>query len=230
MFFLLPFDPPSFPEIENANEDGLLAVGGLLNPTWIIEAYSKGIFPWFNEEQHILWWSPNPRAVMSPSEVKISKSMNVYFNQNIFELKIDADFEQVISNCQKIKRKKQDGTWITDNMLKNYIKLHKKGYAHSFETWQNKKLVGGLYGISLNNAFFGESMFSYQTNASKFAFISMCKILEKNNFLFIDCQMPNNHLSSLGCKTIPRKKFAQLLLESKKYNSLIGNWSKLLQM
>lgn len=230
MFFLPPNSSPNFPPIELANNDGLLAIGGELNSEWILDAYSKGIFPWFNEGEPIMWWSPDPRAVMNPSDIKISKSMKVYFNQNIFELKIDYDFEQVISSCQQIKRKWQGGTWITQKMKENYIKLHKKGYAHSFETWQNNKLVGGLYGLSLNNAFFGESMFSNLSNSSKFAFISMCKILEKNKFLFIDCQVPNSHLKTLGCKSISRENFSELLAQSKKIDSIIGNWANILQL
>lgn len=215
-----------FPPIEKANEEGLVAIGGKLNTDWILEAYSRGIFPWFNENSPILWWSPDPRAVMKPSDVKISKSMKVVFNKSIFQLKIDTAFEQVITHCKTIERKYQDGTWITDKMLENFIKLHQLGYAHSFETWKNNKLVGGLYGLSLGRAFFGESMFSLEANSSKFAFISLNKILKKKNFIFIDCQIPNSHLNSLGCKLMPRNKFASLLQKSNQHKTIIGSWTK----
>lgn len=225
MYYIPETEQPNFPPVNLSNNDGLLAIGGKLNTDWLLRAYHNGIFPWFNENSPILWWSPDPRAVMKPSEIKISKSMKVYFNQKIFELKVDYCFSEVIKNCKNIKRKDQPGTWITSNMLDNYVALHKLGYAHSFETWQNGELVGGLYGVSLGRAFFGESMFSKVSNASKFAFISMCNILQKNNFHFIDCQISNNHLTSLGCNFVNRDHFIKQLIKSNKEETIKGNWN-----
>ncbi|MBN2893580.1 MAG: leucyl/phenylalanyl-tRNA--protein transferase [Bacteroidales bacterium] len=228
MIYLPPFKEPLFPSVEEATEDGIVAIGGRLNTEWLIEAYSRGIFPWFNEGEPIMWWSPDPRAVMKPSEVKVHKSMNSYFNQKKYQLKIDSAFEKVIGYCSNVPREGQDGTWINSSMIDNYIKLHNKGFTHSFETWENDILVGGLYGISLGKAFFGESMFSLKTNASKFAFISMCRILEKNEFNLIDCQVHTNHIESMGCKMISRKEFLKLVTENNKKETLKGNWNELL--
>ena len=228
MIFLSPNSKPYFPNPKLADKQGLLAVGGKLNSDWLLFAYAHGIFPWFSVGNPIMWWSPNPRAVMTPKDVKIQKSMKPYFNQNKFMLKIDTAFEKVIDMCSKIPRKEQDDTWITESMKNAYIDLHKKGYAHSFETWKDKKLVGGLYGISLGKGFFGESMFSTISNASKFAFISMCKILEKQDFRLIDCQMHTNHLESMGCRLILRTEFLEILKNSNKFSTIIGNWSEIL--
>lgn len=225
MYFLPPTEKPFFPPVEEANEDGLLAIGGKLTSEWLLEAYSRGIFPWFNEGEFIMWWSPEPRAVMKPYEVKVQKSMRPYFNKKKYELRIDTNFEQVINYCAKISREGQPGTWINSMMIESYNKLHKEGFVHSFETYENGELIGGLYGVSLGKAFFGESMFSLKPNASKFAFISMCRILEHNHFLMIDCQMPTNHLKSLGCKTISKKKFNALMTKNNNYKNIIGNWS-----
>ena len=225
MIFLPPTEKPNFPIPESANDDGLLAIGGKLTIDWLIEAYSNGIFPWFNDGDPILWWSPNPRATMSPKDIKVQKSMKSIFNQNKYQLKIDSAFENVIEICSNIPRKKQRGTWITKSMKNAYVEMHKKGYAHSFEAWKNDKLVGGLYGISLGKMFFGESMFSTMANASKFAFISMCKILDKNNFSLIDCQMHTNHLESMGCGSVSRAKFLEMLENNKEFTTICGNWS-----
>ena len=227
MIFLPPTQRPNFPSPELADGEGFLAFGGLLNSNWLIEAYSRGIFPWFSEENPIMWWSPNPRAIMNPQNVKIQKSMKSYFNQNKYELRIDTAFEEVIDFCSKIPRKEQGGTWITKSMIEAYIKLHYEGYAHSFETWKDGELVGGLYGISLGKMFFGESMFSVKVNASKFAFISMCKILSKNNFNFIDCQIPTKHLKTLGCGEVSRKKFLEIIEDNRKYITKKGNWNNI---
>ena len=230
MVILHKTDLPYFPPVENANEEGLLAIGGKLTIDWLLEAYSHGIFPWFNDDRApVLWWSPDPRAVMKPQDVKIQKSMRPFFNQKKYELKIDTAFEDVIEMCKKIKRKHEKGTWITRRMTEAYIDLHKKGFAHSFEAWKDNRLVGGLYGISLGRMFFGESMFAVLPNASKYAFISMCKILEKNNFNLIDCQMETEHLKFMGCGSIKRSEFVKLLTDNRKYLTIIGNWGNILK-
>ena len=220
----------SFPPPENTDFSGILAIGGKIDASWLLEAYRIGIFPWFNEDEPIMWWCPNPRSVVLPGEVKISKSMKPYFKKNIFQLKIDTAFEQVINNCRYIPRASQDGTWITDEIVNSFIELHKMGYAHSFETWQDDKLVGGLYGISLGKMFFGESMFAKVSNASKFAFISLSEILHSNNFTLIDCQVPNKHLKSMGCKNMARKDFLNYINKNHNNKTIIGDWSKKLKI
>lgn len=214
----------SFPPIEVADSSGLLAVGGMLDVEWLLEAYSVGVFPWFNEDEPVMWWSPNPRSVVFPGEVKISRSMRSCFRSNKFELRIDTSFENVIENCQKIVRKNQEGTWITRNMKSAYLELHELGYAHSFETWENNVLVGGLYGISFGKMFFGESMFSHISNASKFAFISLSEILNVNNFILIDCQVPNSHLEKMGCFEMKRMDYKNLLEENEMFETVKGDW------
>ena len=187
-----------FPDVEESTEEGIVAVGGDLSVERLILAYSKGIFPWYSSDKSpILWWSPDPRFVLLPSQLKISKSMRPLFNQNKFQVTWDQNFEDVIKNCQKIERDDQPGTWITSKMLAAYIQLHKKGYAHSVEVWLDNELVGGLYGISLGKVFFGESMFAKVSNASKFGFISLVKQLIKKDFVLIDCQQETKHLESL---------------------------------
>ncbi len=202
-----------FPPVEQANEDGLLAIGGDLRSERLLLAYRSGIFPWFNEEDPICWWSPNPRFVLFPTEIKISKSMQQVFRKKIFHFKTNTAFEEVITNCQQAYREGQAGTWITDEMKAAYINLHRQGYAHSAEAWQNDKLVGGLYGIRMGNVFFGESMFSHVSNASKFAFISYVQQLQKENVQLIDCQLHTQHLESLGAQMIQREQFIKLLNE-----------------
>ena len=178
-----------FPDVEESTEEGIVAVGGDLSVERLILAYSKGIFPWYSSDKSpILWWSPDPRFVLFPENLIVSKSMRPYFNQNKFQVTWDQNFEDVIINCQKIDREDQPGTWITSKMLASYIQLHKKGYAHSVEVWLGNELVGGLYGISLGKVFFGESMFAKVSNASKFGFISLVKQLKQKGFLLIDCQ------------------------------------------
>jgi len=171
-------DQITFPNADLANADGILAVGGDLSAERLIEAYQNGIFPWFNPEDPIIWWSPNPRFVLFPDEIKVSKSMRPYFNQKKFKISCDTVFEEVINSCSKQNRSGQlGGTWITDNMVEAYVNLHRLGYAHSVEVWNEDELVGGLYGISLGKIFFGESMFSKVSNASKFGFITLVKKL-----------------------------------------------------
>ncbi|MCI4444235.1 MAG: leucyl/phenylalanyl-tRNA--protein transferase [Lentimicrobium sp.] len=200
-----------FPPVSEANSDGILAIGGDLSPERLILAYKSGIFPWFEEGESIYWWSPNPRMVLFLDELVVSKSMRNILNRNIFKVTFNQNFREVISNCQKIKRDGQNGTWITNDMIEAYCKLNEMGIAKSVEVWQNEELVGGLYGVDLGHIFCGESMFSKVSNASKVAFITLANQLKKDNFKLLDCQVYNEHLESLGCREIPREGFIELL-------------------
>ena len=200
-----------FPPVSEANPDGILAIGGDLCPERLILAYKSGIFPWFEEGEPIFWWSPNPRMVLFLDELVVSKSMRNILNRNIFTVTFNQNFREVISNCQKIKREDQNGTWITKDMMDAYCKLHELGIAKSVEVWQNEKLVGGLYGIDLGHIFCGESMFSKVSNASKVAFITLVNQLKKDNYKVLDCQVYNEHLESLGCREIDRTHFMEIL-------------------
>ncbi|GBF21430.1 MULTISPECIES: leucyl/phenylalanyl-tRNA--protein transferase [Arenibacter] len=200
-----------FPDVEKADDDGLLAVGGDLSPERLLLAYKNGIFPWFNEDSMILWWSPDPRMVLFPNKIKISKSMAQVIKSNKFGITWNTQFEEVVNACSAIKRKGQAGTWITPEMKSAYLKLHQMGIAKSIEVWESDNLVGGLYGIDLGNVFCGESMFSRKSNASKFAFISLAKELQQKEYKLIDCQVYTAHLESLGAEEIPRKQFIKIL-------------------
>jgi leucyl/phenylalanyl-tRNA--protein transferase len=200
-----------FPNVNTANDAGILAIGGDLSVKRLHLAYKSGIFPWYNEDEPIIWYSPSVRMVLFPEDVKISKSMRQIFKKSIFEISFNKAFESVIAHCKAIPRDGQLGTWITDDMEKAYIKLHKLGIAKSVEVWQNSKLVGGLYGIDLGTVFCGESMFSLVSNASKFAFISLAKHLQKEQYSIIDCQVYNEHLESLGAIEISRDSFMRFL-------------------
>ena len=199
-----------FPPASEATEDGLLAIGGDLSEERLLLAYRNGIFPWF-ENEISLWWCPDPRFVLFPEDLKISKSMQQIIRKNQFEFKINSAFERVVNYCKNIIREDQQGTWITDDVEKAYINLYKKNYAFSAEAWQNNNLVGGLYGIRLGKVFFGESMFSTVPNASKFALINYVEQLKQQNVQLIDCQVYTQHLQSMGAKMIERKNFLQLL-------------------
>lgn len=200
-----------FPDVETSSTEGIVAIGGDLTVERLLLAYKSGIFPWYNEGEPIIWYSPDPRMILYPSRLKISKSMRKVLCTEDFRITFDQSFEKVISRCKTADRKGQSGTWITEAMQKAYIKLHKLGVAKSVEVWQNNKLVGGLYGIDLGNVFCGESMFSMVNNASKIAFIYLIQKLEKENYKFIDCQVYNDHLASLGAEEIARKKFIRML-------------------
>lgn len=201
-----------FPEVQLADENGMLAIGGDLSVERLTLAYKSGIFPWFNQGEPIIWYSPNPRMVLFPSELKISKSMKQVLRKKEFKVTFNQNFEQVIFNCKHIFRAADQGqTWITDEMQKAYINLHKKGIAKSVEVWKNDVLVGGLYGVDLGTVFCGESMFSKVSNASKVAFIYLVQKLESENYKLIDCQVYNNHLASLGAREIPREEFLNYL-------------------
>lgn len=200
-----------FPSVESADADGILCLGGDLHPNRLLVAYRQGIFPWYNEGEPIVWYSPNPRMVLRPREVKISKSMRKLLDTNSFTVTYNQQFQQVIENCQQIKRKGQQGTWITNDLKESMLLLHKMGIAKSVEVWENENLVGGLYGIDLGNVFTGESMFSRVPNASKYAFINLCGKLEKENYQLLDCQVYNSHLESLGAYEISRNAFLNYL-------------------
>jgi len=200
-----------FPPVSEANSDGILAIGGDLSPERLLLAYKSGIFPWFEEGEPIFWWSPNPRMVLFLDELVVSKSMRNVLNRNIFKVTFNQNFREVISNCQQVKRDGQNGTWITNDMIEAYCKLHELGIAKSVEVWQNDELVGGLYGIDLCHVFCGESMFSKVSNASKVAFIALVNQLKKDNYKVLDCQVYNEHLESLGCREIDRTDFMEML-------------------
>lgn len=200
-----------FPSTSQATTEGMLAIGGDLSTERLLLAYQHGIFPWFNEDEPIVWWSPDPRFVLEPHAVKISKSMRSLLKKERFKITINKNFEAVISNCSAVPRKDQEGTWITNDMTEAYIKLHKLGWAHSFEAWSGSELIGGLYGVAMGTSFFGESMFSKITNASKFAFIKCCQLLEREQFDIIDCQIHSSHLESLGAHTMRRTTFENII-------------------
>jgi leucyl/phenylalanyl-tRNA--protein transferase len=200
-----------FPPVEEASYEGILAIGGDLSVKRLLLAYENGIFPWYNENEPILWWSPSERMVVNPNDYKASKSLRNIINRNIFEVTINKDFEAVIKNCQKIDRKEQDGTWISNEIIKSYTKLHQLGKAMSFEVWQNGELVGGLYGVDLGHVFCGESMFSKISNASKVAFVKLIDYLKQNNYKLLDCQVHNDHLEKLGAFEISRATFMKIL-------------------
>lgn len=200
-----------FPPVEETSPEGILAVGGDLSPERLMLAYSTGIFPWFEDDEPILWWAPEERMVLLFDDLRITKSMRNVLNKGEFKVTFNKDFRAVITNCQAIKREGQNGTWITEDMVDAYCKLHELGYAKSVEAWQNDELVGGLYGIDLGHVFCGESMFSKVSNASKVAFITLAQKLQKANYRLIDCQVYNDHLASLGCVEIDREDFMMVL-------------------
>jgi len=202
-----------FPPVGDALEDGLLAIGGDLSSERLLLAYKQGIFPWYDGDIP-LWWSPDPRFVLYPHKLHISKSMKQLLKQQKFRFTINTAFEQVISQCMLIERPGQDGTWINEEVIKAYTTLHYQGFAHSAEVWQDEELVGGLYGVRLYNLFFGESMFSLQSNASKYAFIAYVQQLMQEGVILIDCQVYTQHLESLGAEMISRDKFINVLKEN----------------
>lgn len=200
-----------FPPVDEASYDGILAVGGDLSIDRLLLAYNNGIFPWFDADDPILWWSPSERMVVDPNNYKVSKSLRNTINRNIFEVTFNKDFKSVIENCQQIDRKGQDGTWISSDIIESYTKLHELGKAKSVEVWQNNELVGGLYGIDLGHVFCGESMFSKVPNASKVAFVKLIEYLKDNNYKLLDCQVHNDHLEKLGAFEISRESFMKIL-------------------
>ena len=205
-------DDHIFPSPRSANEHGVVAYGGDLNPNRITQAYKQGIFPWFESDDNLLWWSPNPRMILYPEKIKISKSLKSVIKKNIFKVTFNKDFEEVIESCSNIKRLGQKGTWITSGLKESFLQLHEKGLAMSVEVWKDSKIVGGLYGLDLGNVFCGESMFSKSSNASKVALVNLSSELKKNNYKFIDCQIPTEHLKSMGGEEVSRDDFLKLLI------------------
>ena len=209
MYYLT--DELFFPPVDSALTEGILAFGGDLSSERLMLAYRNGIFPWFNIDEPILWWSPDPRMVLFLDEFRVSKSMRNVLNKNIFKVTFNQDFSAVIRNCQQANRMGQEGTWISNQMISAYQKLFELGHAKSVEVWQNEELVGGLYGVDLGHVFCGESMFSKVSNASKVAFISLVSYLKANRYDLLDCQVYNEHLASLGCREINRADFIKII-------------------
>lgn len=206
-------------------EDGLLAVGGDLSIDRLLLAYRNGIFPWYSEGEPVLWWSPEPRAVLAPREVHVSRRLARTIRKGAFHFSCDTAFDEVIRACAAVPRRHEKGTWITTEMIAAYIRLHKAGYAHSFETWQEDKLAGGLYGVSLGACFYGESMFSLVPDASKAALATGARQFERWGISLIDCQVANDHMLSMGTHEIPRKRFLRLLAECHRHPTRHGPWA-----
>jgi len=218
-------DVDAFPPVEQAlrEPDGLLAAGGDLSSPRLIAAYRRGIFPWYSRGQPILWWSPDPRAVLRPQDLKVSRSLHKSIRNKGFEVRFDTAFTQVMASCGDPKLR-SEGTWILPAMRDAYLNLHRLGIAHSIETWRDGELVGGLYGVALGRVFFGESMFSRASDASKVALFHLCEELVRRRFVLIDCQMATAHLQSLGAKLIPRSTFSSLLAEHAQPPDPVGVW------
>lgn len=214
----------SFPPVHLAEEDGLLAVGGDLSSERLLLAYQSGIFPWYNDDDPILWWSPNPRMVLYPAELKVSKSMLQVLRSRRFTVTFDVAFESVINACASTLRNSEPGTWIVPEMIEAYTQLHRLGIAHSVEVWAEGQLVGGLYGLGMGKVFCGESMFSRQSNASKAGFITLAQWLLSQGYHFIDCQTYTPHLESLGGKLIPREQFLEQLQNALSGGMERGKW------
>lgn len=217
-----------FPNPLDAEPEGLLAIGGDLNPKRLLLAYHMGIFPWYSEGQPLLWWSPDPRLVLIPDEIKISKSLKRNLRKKDITVQMDGDFSSVIRRCAEVPRRDQEGTWITDEMMEAYEDLHQMGYAHSVEVYQEGNLIGGLYGISIGGSFFGESMFSSATDGSKMALAWLAKFAESKGWQMIDCQIPTDHLKSLGAKEMSRRDFLETLSQSNQQETIMGSWKGLL--
>ncbi len=213
-----------FPNPENAEPNGLLAVGGDLSSERLLLAYRNGIFPWYSKGDPIMWFSPDPRLIILLDDLYVSTKLKKVIRSNMFEVRFDSCFEDVIKHCSEKDRRGQDGTWITDEMVDAYISLYEKGYAHSVETFHDGELVGGLYGVSLGGSFFGESMFFEASNASKVALYHLVEKLKSWNFDFIDSQVPNDHMKSMGGKELAREDFLHLLEKSLTKQTKVGNW------
>lgn len=215
----------AFPDPNIAPKDGPLALGGDLSPERLLDAYSHGIFPWFdNDAQPILWWSPDPRAVLAPTELRISRSLGKQLQAGRYDVTADQAFADVVAGCAA-PRRSGDGTWITRRMQRAYCDLHRAGYAHSVEAWRGDELAGGLYGVSLGGMFFGESMFSRSVDASKVALAHLARQLTAWNFTLIDCQMPTDHLRSLGAREMPRAEFLRLVAANSHMPTRRGSWA-----
>jgi leucyl/phenylalanyl-tRNA--protein transferase len=219
----------SFPPVSSSTPEGIVAIGGNLSPGMLLSAYRQGIFPWFSEGDPILWWSPDPRCVLFPEEVHVSRSMAKLLRKQRFSISLDTRFREVITACSRVPRRDLAGTWITEDMRKAYIKLHELGFAHSIEVWEDKNLAGGLYGVALGSCFFGESMFSSVSNASKAALILLSSFLKARNFDLFDCQVYSPHLARMGAQQIPREEFLLRLKKSLTRDTLRGSWSGMLE-
>ncbi len=215
-----------FPDARRASDEGLLAYGGDLNPNRLLTAYRKGIFPWFNKNDPILWWSPNPRLVLYPDEFKESKSLRRVIRNRGYKIRFDTNFKTVIEYCSMVPRAGQDGTWLTEEMKEAYIELHNMGFAHSIETYYKNELVGGFYGVALGKAFFGESMFTLMSDASKVALRILSNIFIDKCYDFIDCQIATPHLMRLGARLINRDEFLDQLEEALNKPTDLGSWSE----
>ena len=214
-----------FPSPYLASKEGLLAIGGDLSPQRLLLAYGNGIFPWYSEGEPILWWSPDPRLVLYPAELKVSRSLKKVFKQGLFAVTMDRAFEEVITECARVRLENHEGTWIVDDMVQAYSRLHESGFAHSVEVWQDNRLAGGLYGLSLGKCFFGESMFTRITNASKVALVALAEHLKQLDFALIDCQITTAHLTRFGAQEISRARYLDELAEALKAATLQGKWS-----
>lgn len=213
-----------FPAPELAEENGLIAVGGDLREERLLRAYSMGIFPWYSQDAPILWWSPDPRLILFPKELKVSRSLRQTLKKSIFHITIDEAFQDVIRICADLHRKRDGDTWIVDAMRDAYIRLHHSGYAHSVEAWHDGELAGGLYGVCLGSAFFGESMFAQKSDASKVAFVALVRQLMRWNFSVIDCQITTAHLKSFGAREVPRSEFLDILHSALATPTRKGHW------
>jgi leucyl/phenylalanyl-tRNA--protein transferase len=214
-----------FPSPYLASKEGLLAIGGDLSPDRLLLAYSHGIFPWYSEGEPILWWSPDPRLVLYPDELKVSRSLRKKIKQDVFEITMDRAFEEVITECAQVRLENHEGTWIVDDMVRAYCRLHQAGFAHSIEAWQDNRMAGGLYGVSLGRCFFGESMFTRITNASKVALVALVEHVKARDFAFIDCQITTAHLTRFGAREIPRARYLDELAGAIKAATLQGKWT-----
>jgi len=219
-----------FPPPEASNSDGILAFGGNLSPGMLLSAYKQGIFPWFSDGDPILWWCPDPRFVIQPDRLHVSRSLRRTLRSGRYHCTFDTSFADVISQCARVERRGQDGTWITDDMADAYLRLHELGFAHSCETWEGDLLVGGAYGVSLGRVFFGESMFSVASDASKVALVTIVRTLEQRGFGLIDSQVRTNHVASMGGIDIPRDEFLVRLAEGLSHDTIRGDWSLLLDV
>ena len=224
---LITLDTPEtqFPSPDSASEEGLVAVGGEITTVRVLSAYRQGIFPWYSEDQPVLWWSPEPRAVLYPDEIKISRSLKKTLRKKNMRVTADQAFGEVIKACAGPRiQSPGGGTWITDEMMVTYTQLHEMGYGHSIEVWIDEKLVGGLYGLALGSAFFGESMYSHAPDASKVALVHLTKYASSTGIVFIDCQLPTEHLSSMGAIDISRNEYLATLKDALKHNDCTERW------
>lgn len=220
-------DKPLFPPVELSSPEGIIAAGGDLSSERLLAAYSSGIFPWYSDDQPILWWSPDPRFVLFPGQLHVSRSLRRAMNKQPFTITYDTSFEGVIKGCS-LPRRDGFGTWITHEMREAYLRLHRLGYAHSVEAWEGEKLAGGMYGVSLGSCFFGESMFTRVSNASKTALVTLVEALMEKNFTILDCQVYTENLDRFGAVHIPRVDFLDILAKGMEAPTLRGNWGELL--